>query len=217
MTLPSKKGDGLIGRRFGRLEVLQYVDQDQHRNKRYLVQCDCGRQKTVYANSLQRGATTSCDCLHKEHTQKRSLRHGLRNTPEYYIHRSMLNRCNNPHDPAYTDYGGRGITVDPVLYDIQRWLRELGGPRPSSQHTLERINNERGYVRGNICWATRKEQAQNRRNTRRLTIGGITQPLSVWADQRGLHRSTLWRRLQRGWNIEKAISTPIHSSHENNT
>lgn len=88
--------------------------------------------------------------------------HGMRNTPLYAIWCAIIQRCTNPNDPAYPNYGGRGITIcDQWRHDFVAFRDHVGDPPPDL--TLDRIDNDRGYEPGNVRWATRAEQNRNRR------------------------------------------------------
>jgi len=118
---------------------------------------------------------------------------------EYPCWRMMLSRCRNPNDDAYPSYGGRGIKV------CERWKRFTDfladmGPRPSRQHTLDRIDTYGNYEPGNVRWVkTRKDQMRNRRDNRKLTVRGTTKLVIEWAEESGIKRETIIRRLDRGW------------------
>lgn len=133
--------------------------------------------------------------------------HGHTGTRTHNIWRGILSRCINPNSVSYPGYGGRGITV------CQRWLvfaafHEDMGDCPSDKHTIERRDNDGNYEPGNCVWATRKEQARNRRSSRMVTLNGTTRCLNEWAEVTGLARETLRARLDRGWTAELALTTP---------
>jgi len=107
-------------------------------------------------------------------------------------------RCNNPKAQHYHRYGGRGITMHPAwAADFSLFLKDVGDP-PELGVTLDRIDNNRGYEPGNVRWAGRKEQANNRENNIRVTYGGETLTLSQWADKLGLTYKLLASRWKAG-------------------
>ena len=131
-----------------------------------------------------------------------------RPTPEYGAWRGMIFRCVHPSAECYADYGGRGISV------CQRWLDSFDafvddmGPRPSSKHSLDRIDNESGYSPENCRWATMRVQTRNRRSNHWITIEGVTRVITDWAEAVGINRETVYTRIRRGWPPEAAILTP---------
>lgn len=123
----------------------------------------------------------------------------------------MRQRCSNPNVEGYERYGGRGIVVHPAFNDFETFFREIG-PRPTSAHSIDRIDNLRGYEPGNVHWATIEEQANNKRNNRYLTSSGQTMTVAQWARHLGLPRATLTRRLNHlRWTVEQALYTPVGS------
>lgn len=119
--------------------------------------------------------------------------------PLYMTWKHMRGRCRRPSHVDFKDYGARGITV------CDRWFGSFFlftmdmGPRPTPKHTIDRIDNTRGYQPNNCRWSTPKEQQRNRSNNRKILHDGETLPLSVWAERAGLSDDTLRRRILRGW------------------
>lgn len=183
------------GKRFGRLVA---VDPAQTTCRtRWMCLCDCGKQVVTQTNQLMSGKTKSCGCLRKDKMTK----HGLQGCTEYWIWHSMKKRCKNRTNDRFNDYGGRGITVCSRWKDFGAFYRDMG-KRPSQKHTLERMNNNKGYCPDNCKWATGHEQARNRRNNRWITINGITKCLQDWCDYYGVHSATVWKRERRGIPID---------------
>lgn len=157
----------LTGQRFGRLTVLHRGTGVHPRFTYWVCQCDCGQRTTPSLASLRQLGTQSCGCLGRERTRARSLTHGAtqgrKTTPEYHVWAGMKRRCFNPHDAAYKNYGGRGITVCARWqHDFAAFLADMG-PRPSMAHSIERQNNNGNYAPDNCVWATAQEQVANRR------------------------------------------------------
>jgi len=120
----------------------------------------------------------------------------------------MMSRCRNSADPSYDIYGGRGISVCDRWNSFDNFLEDMG-PRPSCDHSIERINVDGNYEKSNCRWGTWKEQGRNRRNNRRLTYKGRTLCVMEWAEELGIRWGTLFARLDRGWSAEKALTTPV--------
>lgn len=194
----------LIGERFGRLVVLKKVGNDKWRHTQWLCQCVCGKEKIILGYDLRSGHTKSCGCL--------VIKHGhYRNNKRSRIYRSwegMIGRCTNLNDKDYQSYGGRGITVCGRWRKFVNFLEDMGEPS-TQQHSIDRINNDKGYYKENYRWATKKEQQRNTRGNRLITHNNKTQCLIEWAEEFGINYSTLQGRLSRGWLIEKALTTPV--------
>jgi hypothetical protein len=132
------------------------------------------------------------------------------NAPERSSWSGMISRCLDPKTPGYENYGGRGISV------CRRWQGRYGfrffwhdmGPRPSSKHTLGRIDNSKGYEPGNCRWETWVEQQNNRRSNRRVRVGEREMTLAQWGRETGVSRQVINGRLRDGWVVEVAVSTP---------
>jgi hypothetical protein len=119
----------------------------------------------------------------------------------------MRKRCTDLAHDNYALYGGRGIKVcDQWLGSFENFLADMG-ERPEGKF-LERIDNNGNYEPSNCRWATRSEQARNRRTNHLITHNGVTQPLVAWAEQVGISRLTLRSRLREGWSTERALTEP---------
>jgi len=100
------------------------------------------------------------------------LTHKLTKTPEHRSWMSLRNRCNNPNNDAYSDYGGRGIAVCTEWDSFETFLKDMGN-RPTLQHSIDRRNNDKGYSKSNCRWATKQEQANNRRRRSDASLGSV--------------------------------------------
>lgn len=119
----------------------------------------------------------------------------------------MKERCGNPNSKNFKNYGAIGRTVCDRWQDYANFIADMG-PRPTAKHTLERVDNNRGYSPDNCEWATRKQQMRNVSYNRNITFNGRTQCLSAWAEDTGLNVVLLWKRLNRGWSIERTLTEP---------
>lgn len=147
------------------------------------------------------------------HTVRSLEKNGKRTvTPEYRAWAAMKNRCLNPNQARFKDYGGRGIKV------CRRWLGKNGfknfladmGPKPSPAHSMDRKKTNRNYTKSNCRWATRSEQARNARSNRIVTIRGSRMVLAEAVERYALvPPSTVRVRMSRGWTPAEAILTPI--------
>lgn len=135
--------------------------------------------------------------------------HGLSYTPEYRAWQTMRLRCTEPTNPAYKDYGGRGISVCARWLDSPAAFLEDMGAKPTPEHELDRYPDNNGnYEPGNCRWATRKENDRNRRSNRLIEFGDETMALAAWAERVGMGRDTLRKRLEAGWTVEEALTIP---------
>lgn len=119
----------------------------------------------------------------------------------------MIERCTNPKSKNYKNYGAKGRTVCQRWRSYRHFIADMGR-RPSARHTIERTDNNGNYEPGNCRWATRKEQMRNVSYNRNLTFKGQTKCLSAWAEDVGLNVVLLWKRLARGWSIERTLTAP---------
>ena len=157
------------GKTYGRLSVLGLSPEQWGKHKRWLCRCECGTLCIVAGGQLRKGKTRSCGCLNLESLQSRAT-HGKcvgGHRRVYRIWNAMRQRCHNPNQPHYERYGGRGITVcDEWRKSFEAFYRDMGDP-PSPDHSIDRIDNDRGYEPGNCRWATAAQQNRNQRKRRK--------------------------------------------------
>lgn len=129
-------------------------------------------------------------------------------TSEYRIWQQMNQRCNNEKHHAWKDYGGRGIRVCERWRFFELFIADMG-QRPTSAHTLDRYPDNNGnYEPGNCRWATRKEQARNRRTNRLVEVDGVVRPLIEWAEMSDIVPETIAHRLGSGHRAAAAVTKP---------
>ncbi len=211
IPLPRNVKD-IIGMRFTRWKVLSYAGTNKHRQSTWLCVCSCpaATTKIVSINQLQNGKSKSCGCLYRETRTTSARTHGGCYDPEYSSWHAMMNRCYHADHISYGRYGGAksSVTVYLPWHDYPTFKREVG-PRPSLAHSIDRFPNRDGnYEPGNVRWATKKEQARNRKTNRYITHDGKTLTWAEWTEIKGWHRSKIKGRKRAGWSDERTITTP---------
>lgn len=190
------------GDKVGRLTIVcqtSYKGNSKKARKTWVVRCDCGAVKEVLDQSLRSNMTVSCGCLAKEFTSLRlkNRKENNKQTKAYMAWRDMLQRVRNKNNPAYRHYGGRGLTVCEEWLSFDSFHSDMGEP-PSSKHTLEREDNDKGYSPENCAWKLMKDQARNKRTNRLVEINGVVKCAGQWIEEEGINESLFRSRLRRG-------------------
>lgn len=193
----------LTGRRFGRWTVLERV-----KGPWWICLCVCGTIRAVRRGSLVKGTSTSCGCRRAEVTAKRNHIHGASYTSEYWAFRNARQRCTDPTDSRYYRYGGRGIQFR--FNSFTEFYKEMGA-KPSPYHSLNRVDNDGHYEKGNLQWATATEQARNRASNITLTLKDVTKIIMEWSESVDIPYGTLLRRHAVGWCDTCALTIPVKS------
>lgn len=209
----------LTGKRFGRLVVL-YRDKDNvspsgYKSVMWRCKCDCGNEITVRAKSLVNGMTKSCGCFRREEMARKASKHNGFGTRLYHIWDSMRQRCNNPRNNAYCNYGGRGIKICKEwdnFSNFREWALQTGYDEtaPRGKFTIDRIDVNGDYSPNNCRWADMKEQTKNRRESIYLVYNGQRKTLMEWCQLLDIKYQTAWRRYSRGLPVELILKDKLN-------
>lgn len=199
-----------IGQRFGLWVVKKQLGYQQ----KWLCQCDCGAESNVRVYDLTKGKTTMCKSCSARAVK--SPGEPISGTTEYNTWVHINQRCHNTNNKDYRNYGGRGIHVYPLWRESYEAFLMHIGKKPEPGHSIERLDVNKGYEPGNVCWATSIEQARNKRSNVRITISGETKTAVEWgADPRcSVPLKTIYKRISRGWDAEEAVLVAVGGLHK---
>jgi hypothetical protein len=211
----------LIGNVYNRLVVISYSHTKKYVGNsgkgNYIVywncECSCGNTATIEGRKLKTGHTKSCGCLNQESRSSRGRHKEAGKTREYNIWAQMKMRCYNKNNHAFARYGGRGITVcDEWLNSFERFIQDMG--RAPAKHSIERLNNNNGYYKGNCRWASVIEQNNNKRNNVNIEYNNEIKTVSNWCRELGLNVKRTKYRIASGWSTKSAFELPKSSRHK---
>lgn len=183
----------LTGQTFGKWLVLRQASKGAGRRSRWTCVCACGQEKIVQAVHLKSGKSASCGCDRPKGVNSPTYKHG--SDPDLYgVWCNIIQRCENSNNPAYENYGGRGISI------CKKWRNDFGafaadmGSRPSKKHSIDRIDNNGNYEPANCRWATQRQQMLNTRRVVMIEYKGKIMPLSLAADLEGVsYHTAKWK------------------------
>ena len=200
----------ITGERFGRLVVVERVENDSNGQAMWLCQCDCGSEpKVIRGSQLRNGKISSCGCFHKEQLSDFRTTHGMAKCRLYRIWKNMKQRCCNKNHPRYLDYGGRGITVcDEWVNDFTSFREWANSAGYNDGLSIDRIDVNSGYSPDNCRWADNKTQQNNRTTNHYITINNNTKTLREWCDEYKISYVLVRDRINKlGWNPIVALTT----------
>ena len=205
LTEQWKKGElEIIGKKFGNLTVLEFDHKDRHYHRYYKCVCDCGNETVVNESNLKRGLSKSCGCgiikalIHRNKYAPRKDHHKYKDYSLYRVWSGIKKRCFSKTEPAYPDYGGRGITVcNEWKNDYEKFLQWSLENGYKKGLTIDRIDNNGNYCPENCRFVTPKENSRNRRNTKFLVVNNEKRCVAEWSEITGISAYTIY------WWIKK--------------
>lgn len=202
----------ITGQKFGRLTVIERLENDKWKQARWKCLCECGNYTICITRDLKKGAVKSCGCLHKEIVKKVNTKHGLKKTRLYRLWNTIKRRCYNKNSEKYKNYGGREITMcdewknDFKVFHDWAYANGYDENAPKGSCTIDRINVNGNYEPSNCRWTTNKEQQRNRSNNHFITYKGETHCISEWAEILDIKPSYLYHKLKKdNFDIEKLL------------
>lgn len=213
----------ITGQKFNMLTAIRRVENYRPTGVYWLCKCDCGNECVVKKYDLIHLRQISCNCYQKKSAREKHIVHGGRNTKLYPIWVSMRQRCENPKNKAYHNYGARGISVCPEwlgehgFENFEKWANSTGYDenRDRREQTLDRIDNGKGYSPDNCRWANMEEQNNNRRGVRKLTLNGETHTIAEWSRITGISWTVIAHRIDKmNLSVKEALTPgnrkPVH-------
>lgn len=204
-----RKAVDMTGYKFNNCEVLYRVE-NRYGVAHWKCKCRCGKLFVSAGSNIRKGKTNSCGCYQKEKVSNTRKTHGKSESRLYGVWESMKQRCNNPNNPNYNRYGGRGIKIysnwNNSFESFSNWAYA------NDYHdnlTIDRVDNNGNYEPENCRWVDCRAQSRNRNSNRLLKFQGKELCVAEWSDLTGINSNTILNRLSRGWSVEETLSTPI--------
>lgn len=187
-----------VGQRFNKITIKAVGSK----YNRAICLCDCGVEFEDKISRINSNHRKTCGCAQEFHG---SGSPGYPGHEEYAIYHKIKARCENPKTRSYHHYGGRGIAMHPCWRDsFSAFLKDMG-PRPSPKHSVERIDNNKGYEPGNCKWATPLEQAQNKRTNVPVVLNGVKCSLMMACRELGINVWIAYKNVSRKGKSPQSI------------
>ncbi|MCL2636949.1 MAG: hypothetical protein FWD48_01130 [Oscillospiraceae bacterium] len=206
----------LTGQRFGRLTVVSRAENAKCRVARWKCLCVCGNTTFTRNDYLIKGKTKSCGCLGSELASKRMKQnpinksHNKSKSRIYNIWSTIKQRTTDPNHKEYHNYGERGIIMHKEWFNSFQSFYDWSIQNGYKENLCnDRKQNNGNYSPDNCRWITNKENCNNKRNNRYITIREETKTLSQWAEIYKINYFTVYSRIKRGWNEIEALTTPV--------
>jgi len=207
------------GQKFNSLTFVRFVRMQKQPTFQYAVwelRCDCGSTIEASANSVVQGSRKQCNNHKSEISRKgwdkRGRKHGMSNHELYNTWLCMLSRCYKPSNTSYKSYGGRGIKVHEDWIDgPKKFIDFVLGLGWTPEYSIDRIDNDGNYEPSNIRIADNITQSNNTSRNKVISHNGESKTMAQWAKSKGLSYVVLQTRIQRGWDSDRALNTPIRS------
>lgn len=199
----------LVGLKFGRFTVVSFSHKDKNHAILWLCRCDCGAERVVFAGNLRRGNSKSCGCHLKEVVGDQFRTHGMSNTLIYKRWAKAKSRCENPKNPRFEHYGGRGIKVCERWQTFENFYEDMA-PTYEEGLSLERNDVDKDYEPGNCSWIPRLDQAKNKQKKTIVETPWGPMKLADAARKSGISYYVLHGRMVSGRNrtIEEFFEAP---------
>lgn len=178
------------------LEVITTKSTDGHKLGKFI--CSCGEIVINQLSRVKRGLASNCKKCARRIVSNCVKTHGMKKTPEYRTWTGIKNRCLNKNSRDYKRYGGSGITICELWRNSFEEFYKYMGPKPSARHSVDRIDNLKGYEPGNVRWASTFEQQRNKKTSVYVTNGTSIFHINDVALLLGISRGAAAMRLKRG-------------------
>lgn len=201
----------MLGIRFGKLTVIERLENFPNGTAAWNCLCDCGIEKKVAGTKLRAGKQKSCGCSSPKFSKESISTHGMSKTRVYRIWAGMHSRCRQTKNKKIQRlYLDKGIKVCERWNKFENFYEDMGDP-PDGM-SIDRINGDKGYEPSNCRWATSKQQANNMSSNRLIEYNNKKMTISLWAKEIGVKPNTLNYRIRRGMPLKDALKTQVLTS-----